>query len=78
MIDEFEYDKVDNPEEGTVQEEEQEDGFMRGYLDEEDVKECAECGAAINEEKEVVKEIEEETYHFCSEACAKEFEDTIG
>ncbi len=69
-----------NEEEVSVEEDEissQEDGFMRGYLDEEEAKECAECGASISEEKRVNKEIEGEPYSFCSRTCAQDFEDSM-
>jgi hypothetical protein len=55
-----------------------EEGFMAGYAEEEEIEECSECGGAIKPEKKVVKEISEETYKFCCEQCAKEFEENIG
>ncbi|MBI2572508.1 hypothetical protein HYV86_01500 [Candidatus Woesearchaeota archaeon] len=67
-------------EEVSVEEDEissQEDGFMRGYNDEEVSKECAECGAAVQEEKAILKEIEGENYTFCSRTCAQDFEDSM-
>lgn len=54
-----------------------EEGFMEGYAEDEEVDECAECGSAIDEENKIIKEIEGETYKFCSENCAKEFEDGL-
>lgn len=57
------------------EEEEQED--LMNFEDEEEVKECAECGTAVKEEKKVVKEIDGEEYTFCSAQCAKEFEETL-
>ena len=54
-----------------------EEAFMRGYSEDEEVEECAECGAAIHEKK-VVKTIEEEPRIFCSEICAKEYEESLG
>ena len=50
---------------------------MKGYTDEEKIVECAECGGAINEKK-LIKEFEGEPHTFCSEACAEEFEESVG
>jgi hypothetical protein len=75
-MEEFDYGD-DTPKEKLTGDEDQESGFMDGYTDDEEVEECAECGSAIHETK-IVKIIDGETYNFCSEACAKEFEDTIG
>ena len=78
---EYDADNDDTQEEKvSVEEDEissQEDGFMRGYLDEEETKECAECGAAVAEEKAITKEIEGENYSFCSRTCAQDFEDSM-
>ena len=70
-------------EEGNVkkenysEEENLEESFMKGYTDEEKIVECSECGGAINEKK-LIKEVEGEHYTFCSEACAEEFEESVG
>jgi predicted sulfurtransferase len=59
-------------------EQEPEDSFMTGYDEDDEPQECAECGAAIKEErKKIVKEVEGETYVFCSKQCAQEFEDSL-
>ena len=59
--------------------ESEDEGFVKGFEDDEDKKEeCAECGTAVSAEKKVVKEIESEQYVFCSEECAKEFEESLG
>ena len=50
---------------------------VRYYEEDEKVEECAECGAAIKEGKKVAREIEGDEYAFCSDACAKEFEESI-
>ena len=55
-----------------------EEGFQKGYSEEEKVLECAECGAAVREEKKFLKEIEGEEYVFCSKMCAQEFEESVG
>ena len=52
-----------------------EEGFLKGYSDEEETDECAECGSAVNEEKRVEKEVDGEKLTFCSESCADEFEE---
>ena len=62
----------------TTEEEEDETGFMQGYLEEDEAKECSECGGAIRKEKLVVKEIEGETYSFCSKGCAEDYEESTG
>ena len=54
-----------------------EEGFMRGYSEDESVLECGECGSAIREDK-VVKEIDGEKHVFCSKECAAEFEECMG
>ncbi len=54
-----------------------EEAFMRGYSEDDEVEECAECGAAIHEKK-IVKTIEEEPRSFCSEICVKEYEESLG
>jgi len=53
-----------------------EEGFLRGYSDEEEVGECAECGSAVNEENRIEKEIDGEQVVFCSKMCAEEFEES--
>lgn len=74
---ELEFDE-ETPEEPTGEEEiDSDDGFMQGYLDEEESEECVECGAAVREEKKTIREIDGEAYVFCSENCAKEFEESI-
>lgn len=54
-----------------------EEAFMHGYKEKEDDRECAECFSSITDGKEVVRELDEETYYFCSESCAKDFEDSM-
>lgn len=55
------------------------DDLVEGFeKDDEDATECAECGAAVVAEKKVVKAIEGEEYTFCSNECAKEFEESLG
>ena len=61
----------------TVEQGSTEEGFIKGFEDNEEPDECAECGAAINPEKLVVKEIENESYKFCSEDCAKDYEESV-
>ncbi len=53
-----------------------EEGFLKGYSDEEEVGECAECGSAVNEENRIEKEVDGETLAFCSKSCAEEFEES--
>jgi hypothetical protein len=54
----------------------EQEAFMSGYTEDEKIEECAECGAAIRPDKKVVREINGETLVFCSEECAKEFEES--
>ncbi len=54
-----------------------EEGFLRGYSDDEEVEECAECGSAVSEEKKIEKEVDGEKLTFCSEVCAEEFEENL-
>ena len=54
-----------------------EEGFMRGYSNEEETLECAECGSAVEEEKKIMKEVDGEAVVFCSESCADEFEENL-
>lgn len=58
-------------------EESDDESFMEGYDEDETVEECAECGLALKEGKKVTREIEGDEYNFCSETCAKEFEESI-
>lgn len=77
------FDEKDDHSEEELQDEEQEateeDGFMEGFDDkDEEVEECAECGAAVSMEKKVIRQIEGEDYVFCSKECAEEFEESLG
>lgn len=65
-------------EEEKVIDEEADEGFMKGYEEDEEVEECAECGSAIKKEKKISLTIEGEEYNFCSDFCSKEFEETMG
>jgi len=60
--------------EGSISSEEE--AFMRGYSDEDEVISCSECGSALRETK-IVKSFEGETYQFCCADCAKEFEEGL-
>lgn len=60
--------------EGSISSEEE--AFMRGYSDEDEVVACAECGTALRE-KVVIKSFEGEKYKFCCEDCAKEYEEGL-
>lgn len=54
-----------------------EEGFMKGYSDDDVVEECAECGSAIDEDGRVAKELDGELQKFCSKNCADEFEENL-
>ncbi len=53
-----------------------EEGFMKGYSEQEEAGECAECGVSLRDKK-TSREIDGEDYYFCSKECAKEFEETL-
>ena len=80
-MDNYVFDEKEDSEEHLTEEDSSspEEGFMKGYLEEEEVKECCECGAAIKSEKQaIVREVSGEEFVFCSNNCADEFEDSIG
>ncbi len=56
---------------------EESDGFMEGYMEEDKVLVCAECGSAIEDEKGIEKDIEGEKKLFCSTVCAQEFKESM-
>lgn len=65
-------------EEGLLAEDEissAEEGFMRGYADEDEVVTCDECGHAITEKK-VSRKINGEKHFFCCNDCAEDYEDS--
>ncbi len=51
----------------------EEAGFMKGYDEDSNPAECANCEKVL-EEHFVEKQISEETYRFCSDECADKFE----
>lgn len=54
----------------------EEEGFLKGFEDEEETIECAECGSAIHEES-VEKVIDGESMTFCSSVCAEDYADSL-
>lgn len=70
---------VDNLVEETPLDEDhpEDDDFMQGYAEEEEIPTCAECGVALRGKK-VSKTIEGEKHLFCSKDCAKDFEESLG
>ncbi|MEK6839524.1 MAG: hypothetical protein AABX72_01165 [Nanoarchaeota archaeon] len=50
------------------------EGFMKGYEDEEKIAECQNCGNLLVNEKVVEEEFDNQTYMFCTSECASEFE----
>ncbi len=77
MVENYAFDEDENSTEKLLEEslETSEEGFLKGYSDQEEVGECAECGSAVNEENRVEKEVDGETLSFCSKSCAEEFEE---
>ena len=53
------------------------DAFAKGYKDEDEVLECAECGGAVKEGKKVIRAIAEEDYTFCCKECADDFQESL-
>ena len=51
---------------------EAEEGFMKGYNEENLVAECANCKKILND-KVVEEEASNKVYRFCSERCANKF-----
>ncbi|HLD40439.1 MAG TPA: hypothetical protein VJB13_04845 [Candidatus Nanoarchaeia archaeon] len=77
-MDNYALDGDENSTEKLMEElESSEEGFLKGYSDEEEVGECAECGSAVNEENRVEKEVDGEKIAFCSKSCAEEFEENL-
>ncbi|MDO8655688.1 MAG: hypothetical protein Q7K45_00485 [Nanoarchaeota archaeon] len=69
---------TDTKEENTLTDEEDEDeAFTKGYSEDDEAEECAECGITLRHKKKVTKPIEGEEYVFCSDDCAKEFEESL-
>ncbi len=60
----------------VADEDEEDEAFTRGYANEDDIDECSECGIALRKKK-ITKVIESEEYAFCSEECAKDFEESM-
>ena len=50
-----------------------EEGFMKGYEEENSMAECANCNKILTDDV-VEQEIEGELHRFCSEECAQKFE----
>lgn len=66
-----------NNDDGLIEEEEDDEGFSKGYAEEDEADECAECGVTLRHKKKITKSIEGEEYIFCSEDCAKDFEESM-
>ncbi len=68
---------VDKADDNLVDEEEEDEAFTKGYAEEDEAEECAECGITLKHKKKITKSIESEEYVFCSEDCAKDFEESL-
>ena len=73
----FDEDTEVKDEKDVADEEEEDEAFTRGYDKDEEIEECAECGTTLRHKKRVSKTIEGEEYVFCSEDCAKDFEESM-
>ncbi|MEM4756093.1 MAG: hypothetical protein QW594_03085 [Candidatus Woesearchaeota archaeon] len=51
----------------------EEEGFMKGYNDDENY--CMNCGSLIEPNQKVEKEIDGKMFNFCSEECAEMYEE---
>lgn len=51
-----------------------EEGFMKGYNEEESMAECANCGKILSDEV-VEEELDDHLFRFCCEDCARKFEE---
>lgn len=68
---------VEEDNDKPIDEEEEDEGFSKGYAEEDYTEECAECGITLRHKKKVTKSIEGEEYVFCSDECAKDFEESL-
>lgn len=69
-----EEDNEGNAEDGTISSEEE--AFIQGYSEEEEVITCDECGVALRGDF-IKKSFDGETHRFCSPGCTKEFEESL-
>jgi hypothetical protein len=53
-----------------------EEAMLEDFEAEDEVEECAECGAAVRE-KGVKRDMKDENLDFCSEACADDYEEGV-
>lgn len=53
-----------------------EEGFMKGYLSDDEVKECTECGTTLSDGS-VTREVDDEEMIFCSKSCADDYEESL-
>ena len=51
-----------------------EEGFMKGYNEEESMAECANCSKILTDNV-VEEELDGHSYRFCCEECARKFEE---
>lgn len=68
---------VEEDNDKPIDEEEDDEGFTQGYSEEDKAEECAECGITLRHKKKISKSIEGEEYLFCSDECAKDFEESL-
>jgi len=51
----------------------QEEGFVKGYEQEEKIAFCNECGKVLVDENFIEMEVEDSVLRFCSRECAEEY-----
>lgn len=71
-------DNIENVSVGDSEADSLEEGFLKGYNEDENSLECAECGSAVDEERGFVQEIDGDKQIFCSKMCLEEFKEGIG
>jgi len=77
----YEHEITDGEEEKSTVEEggldSSEEAFMKGYDNEEKIKECPECGASIEEDEGIELEIDGDKQKFCSKVCADDYKEGL-
>ena len=74
----YNYDTDNGEERATVEEgglDSSEEAFMRGYDNEEKIKECPECGVSIEEDEGIIIKIDDGKVTFCSKICAQDYQE---
>jgi YHS domain-containing protein len=76
----YEQEIIEEEDKSTVEEgglDTSEEAFMKGYDNEEKIKECPECGASIEQDEEIIAKIDGENLVFCSKSCAEDYKEGL-